>query len=183
MTQGASRLAQAVIETADGMRRVGIVCDDTHAKITLQHLGKPTSVAEPISGADIRKVRERAHLSQAVFARYLNLTPATSRSWSAEPSSQPAPRWPCSMLFGARGWRVFFEARVQRTKPNPADQSGTSWPNTRAPTHTAERFAEVGKMVHGGFSSPSGANAPWHCAFARTHRNGAAAKRVAPLAC
>jgi putative transcriptional regulator len=69
MTQGASRLAQAVIETADGMRRVGIVDDDTHAKITLRHLGKPTGLAEPISGPDIRKVRERAHFSQAVFAR------------------------------------------------------------------------------------------------------------------
>jgi putative transcriptional regulator len=40
--------------------------DDTHAKITLPHLGKPTGAAEPISGADIRKVREQAHLSQAV---------------------------------------------------------------------------------------------------------------------
>jgi putative transcriptional regulator len=31
-------------------------------------------VTEPISGPEIRKLREDAHLSQAVFARYLNLT-------------------------------------------------------------------------------------------------------------
>ena len=31
-------------------------------------------MAEPMTGDEIREVRERAHLSQAVFARYLNLT-------------------------------------------------------------------------------------------------------------
>jgi putative transcriptional regulator len=47
----------------------------THAKITMRHLGDKADVAtEPISGEDIRKLREDAHLSQAVFARYLNLT-------------------------------------------------------------------------------------------------------------
>jgi putative transcriptional regulator len=46
----------------------------THAKITLRHQGKPVGVAEPISSEEIRQVREAAHLSQAVFARYLNVT-------------------------------------------------------------------------------------------------------------
>ena len=47
----------------------------THEKITLRHLGdKADAMAEPITGEEIRKLRERAHLSQAVFARYLNLT-------------------------------------------------------------------------------------------------------------
>jgi putative transcriptional regulator len=41
----------------------------------LRHLGsKREVVAKPISGDEIRSLRERAHLSQAVFARYLNLT-------------------------------------------------------------------------------------------------------------
>ncbi len=31
-------------------------------------------VAEPITAEEIRSLREQAHLSQAVFARYLNLT-------------------------------------------------------------------------------------------------------------
>ena len=30
--------------------------------------------AEPITGEDIRRLREQANMSQAVFARYLNLT-------------------------------------------------------------------------------------------------------------
>jgi putative transcriptional regulator len=47
----------------------------THAKITLRHLGERADiVAEPMTGEEIRKLREQAHLSQAVFARYLNLT-------------------------------------------------------------------------------------------------------------
>jgi putative transcriptional regulator len=43
--------------------------------LTLRQLGeKPTRTAEPITGGEIRALREKAHLSQAVFARYLNLT-------------------------------------------------------------------------------------------------------------
>jgi putative transcriptional regulator len=31
-------------------------------------------MTEPMTGDEIRQLREQAHLSQAVFARYLNLT-------------------------------------------------------------------------------------------------------------
>ena len=44
-------------------------------KITLRQLGARASAStESISGKEIRGLRERAHLSQAVLARYLNLT-------------------------------------------------------------------------------------------------------------
>ena len=70
-----SRIVKAILETADGMRRIGIMDATTHAKITMRHLGDKVAVAaDPISADDIRKLREEAHLSQAVFARYLNLT-------------------------------------------------------------------------------------------------------------
>jgi len=70
-----SRLTKALLETADDMRRAGVMDAATHAKITLRHLGdKADAMAEPITGDEIRKLREQAHLSQAVFARYLNLT-------------------------------------------------------------------------------------------------------------
>lgn len=69
------RLTKAMLETADDMRSAGIMDTATHEKITLRHLGgKADRVAEPITGGEIRSLRERAHLSQAVFARYLNLT-------------------------------------------------------------------------------------------------------------
>jgi len=74
-TKVPSRLTKALLETADDMRRAGVIDALTHAKVTLRHLGnKADVVTEPISGPEIRKLREDAHLSQAVFARYLNLT-------------------------------------------------------------------------------------------------------------
>jgi putative transcriptional regulator len=70
-----SRLTEALLETADDMRRIGVMDDATHRKITLRHLGKePLPTAEPISAEEIREVREREHISQAVLAGYLNLT-------------------------------------------------------------------------------------------------------------
>jgi putative transcriptional regulator len=70
-----SRLTKALLEMTDDARRAGVMDAATHRKITLRHLGDEADVlAEPISGDDIRKLREDAHLSQAVFARYLNLT-------------------------------------------------------------------------------------------------------------
>ncbi len=70
-----SRLTKALLETADDMCRAGILTKAGHEKITMRHLGgAPASVARPITGAEIRALRERAHLSQAVFAQVLNLT-------------------------------------------------------------------------------------------------------------
>jgi putative transcriptional regulator len=70
-----SRLTRALLETAGDLRRVGVMGAAAHEKITLRHLGdRPAPAAEPISGKEIRALRERAHLSQAVLARYLNLT-------------------------------------------------------------------------------------------------------------
>ncbi len=73
-TKPASRLAAALLETADGMNRAGVLDAATHRKITLRHLGDEPA-RSPITGDDIRALRERAHLSQAVFARRLNVTP------------------------------------------------------------------------------------------------------------
>ncbi len=74
-TKKLSRLSEALLETAEGMHRIGVMDDATYHKITIRHLGPGTlSTAEPISGEEIRTLREQAHLSQAAFARYLNLT-------------------------------------------------------------------------------------------------------------
>ena len=46
-----------------------------YSKITMRHLGaNDKAVVEPLTGEDIRAIREQAHMSQAVFAHYLNLT-------------------------------------------------------------------------------------------------------------
>lgn len=70
-----SRLAQAMIETANDMRRAGILDEAARAKITMRHLGdQDRAEVEPLTGEDIQAMRERAHMSQAVFAHCLNLT-------------------------------------------------------------------------------------------------------------
>jgi len=71
------RLTKELLETAKGMHASGLMNDAAYDKITMRHLGRggvePPS-ANAITGDDIRAIRERAHMSQAVFARYLNLT-------------------------------------------------------------------------------------------------------------
>ena len=75
MAKRSSTLTEAILETAGGMHRVGIMDDATHRQITLRHLGdQAAGAAAPITGDEIRRLREQARLSQAVFARYLNLT-------------------------------------------------------------------------------------------------------------
>jgi putative transcriptional regulator len=59
------------------MHASGLLTKTAHDKITMRHLG-PSDVFAPItatlSGPDIKAIREEAKLSQAVFARLLNVT-------------------------------------------------------------------------------------------------------------
>jgi putative transcriptional regulator len=69
------RLTRALLETAEDMRKTGILSAGAYNKITLRHLGSKNAPKPlPMTGKQIRAVRERAKMSQAVFARYLNLT-------------------------------------------------------------------------------------------------------------
>jgi len=70
-----SRLTKVLIETAGDMYKAGLLDQTTYDKITLRHLG-PQDVPKvaPITAGQIRALRERANMSQAVFARCLNLT-------------------------------------------------------------------------------------------------------------
>lgn len=70
-----SRLASAMLETAKDMRSAGLLDEAAYEKITMRHLGvNERAEVEPLTGEDIRAMREQAHMSQAVFAHYLNLT-------------------------------------------------------------------------------------------------------------
>lgn len=69
------RLAQAMLETAKDMRSAGLLGEAAYEKITMRHLGVKDKVElESLTGEDIRTMRERARMSQAVFAHYLNVT-------------------------------------------------------------------------------------------------------------
>jgi len=75
MAKKLSDLTQALLETAEDMRSVGMIGEETYQKITVRHLGPEAPLtATPISPEEIRGVRERARLSQAALAKYMNLT-------------------------------------------------------------------------------------------------------------
>jgi putative transcriptional regulator len=69
------RLTEELLETAQDMRTSGLMSKAAHEKITMRHLGGEfTSSPATLSGKEIRALREKANLSQAVFSRYLKLT-------------------------------------------------------------------------------------------------------------
>ena len=75
MTKKLSKVSEAILEMAGDQYRSGLIDKATHEQITVRLLGaQALSTAKPISGEEIRNLRERANLSQAAFARYLNLT-------------------------------------------------------------------------------------------------------------
>jgi putative transcriptional regulator len=70
-----SRLRAEIVEMAGDLNAVGLMSDGDLEKITMRMLDKDKlRKIAPLTGAEIRRVRERAGLSQAVFAHYLNLT-------------------------------------------------------------------------------------------------------------
>jgi putative transcriptional regulator len=70
-----SRLDHATAEAAMDQRRLGNTDETTPRQITLRQLGKKAlPTVKPISGEEIRRVRKRENVSQAVLARYLNVT-------------------------------------------------------------------------------------------------------------
>jgi putative transcriptional regulator len=70
-----SRLTRELLETAREMNASGLLTKAAHEKITMRHMGTAPAVAVPLTGKEIKALREKARLSQAVFANYLNLTP------------------------------------------------------------------------------------------------------------
>lgn len=70
-----TRLTQALLETAKDMQQTGVLDEAAYGKITMRHLGaEDRAEIEPLTGEDIRALRERANISQAVLAHYLNVT-------------------------------------------------------------------------------------------------------------
>jgi putative transcriptional regulator len=75
MTKKNSSIAEAILETAGDLHRHGLLDDEEYRKITVRHLGEqPLPVAKPIGSREIRGLRESANMSQAAFARTLNLS-------------------------------------------------------------------------------------------------------------
>lgn len=82
-TVGPTRVKET-LALADELRAEGVINDEAYRKITMREFGRTRegfsspgvarSIYPAITGDEIRAERERAKMSQAVFARLLNLT-------------------------------------------------------------------------------------------------------------
>lgn len=70
-------MIEAVRDTAKGQHKAGVM-----EQVTL-HEFDPLWLppVEPLEPAEIRRIRESAHVSQAVFARLLNTSLSTVQKW------------------------------------------------------------------------------------------------------
>ena len=70
-----SRLMREMLTLAGEMHADGTMDEAAYCKFTMRDVGKIEAVPiAPLTGQEIRALREHAHMSQAVFAHYLNLT-------------------------------------------------------------------------------------------------------------
>ena len=77
-----SELVDALIEMAEGMHRTGLLDDGTYRRIIIRLLGKSALAnVKPISGPEIRRMRQRASLSQASFASRFNFSRSCISQW------------------------------------------------------------------------------------------------------
>jgi putative transcriptional regulator len=70
-----ARFKREMTETVEDLRAIGAM-DETTYKRTLRDLNEESAdeVIVPLTGSDIRAIREHAHVSQAYLAKFLNLS-------------------------------------------------------------------------------------------------------------
>jgi putative transcriptional regulator len=91
-----SRLAQELKEMGDALHRLGALSEEEHTKITMRHVALDQIVrAGPLSPREIIAIREGARMSQAVFARLLDVSTGTLSKWER---GELKPRGPANRL-------------------------------------------------------------------------------------
>ncbi|MDP9137101.1 MAG: helix-turn-helix domain-containing protein [Pseudomonadota bacterium] len=80
--RGKARLRAEIVDISRALHKAGAVSDASFAKTTLRMLGRDAlPKVEHLSPGDIIKVREKAGLSQAVMAGFLNVAVSTVSQW------------------------------------------------------------------------------------------------------
>ena len=68
---------EAIYSAAEALHKVGAITKRTMRDFDASSL----SVPKPLAPKQIKQLRERAHVSQPVFARYLNTSESTVEKW------------------------------------------------------------------------------------------------------
>jgi len=96
MAKRISKVSEAILEMAGDQYRSGLMDKASHEKITVRLLGDSTlPTAKPISSKEIRKLREKANMSQAAFARSLNLSVGYISQLERGAKQPKGRRWRC----------------------------------------------------------------------------------------
>lgn len=76
---------EAIHASASALKKIGAINQTTMRKFDESCLAVP----EVLAPAQIKRIREQAHVSQPVFARYLNTSESTVQKWETG-SKQPS---------------------------------------------------------------------------------------------
>jgi len=80
--RGKARLRSEIVEISRGLHKIGALSDAELERTTLRMLGRDAlPKVEPLSPRQIVAVRERAGVSQAVLAGFLNVGVTTVSQW------------------------------------------------------------------------------------------------------
>jgi putative transcriptional regulator len=80
--RGKARIRAEIVEMSRALHKVGAVSDGELEKTTLRMLGREAlPKVKPLSANEITALRERAGVSQAVMAGYLNVAVSTVSQW------------------------------------------------------------------------------------------------------
>jgi putative transcriptional regulator len=80
--KGKARLGSEIVEAVHGLHKIGAVGDAELEKTTLRMLGRDAlPKVDEFSPSEIAKLRERAGVSQAVLAGFLNVAVNTVSQW------------------------------------------------------------------------------------------------------
>lgn len=80
--RGKSRMRSEIVEAMRGLHKISAVSDAALEKTTIRMLGKEAIPAvSSLSAAEIAAVREKAGVSQAVMAAFLNVATNTVSQW------------------------------------------------------------------------------------------------------
>jgi putative transcriptional regulator len=94
-----SAIAEAVHETASGLRRIGLL----DAKTMREFDASCLTTIEPLTGKQILALREREGVSQGVFARVLNVRPKLVSEWERGEKKPSGPSLKLLSIVKARG--------------------------------------------------------------------------------
>ena len=80
--RGKTRRRAEIVETTRGLHKIGAITDAQLEKTTLRMLGRDAlPKVDVLSPAEIASVRERAGVSQAILAGFLNVAVNTVSQW------------------------------------------------------------------------------------------------------